>query len=86
MHRNVIFSGDKAPDLPFTALESQNPEDLWRWLDQQRANGMEALSIRHNSNGSDGTMFERTMWNGKPVDKAWAELRARNEPLAEITR
>ncbi len=86
LHRNVIFSGDKAPDLPFTALESQNPEDLWRWLDQQRANGMEALSIPHNSNGSDGTMFERTMWNGKPVDKAWAELRARNEPLAEITQ
>jgi hypothetical protein len=86
LHRNVIFSGDQAPELPFTALESQNPEDLWRWLDQQRTNGMEALSIPHNSNGSDGTMFERTMWNGKPVDRAWAELRARNEPLAEITQ
>jgi hypothetical protein len=86
LHRNVIFSGDKAPELPYSALESQNPEDLWRWLDQQRADGMEALSIPHNSNGSDGTMFERTMWNGKPIDRAWAELRARNEPLAEITQ
>jgi hypothetical protein len=86
LHRNVIFSGDKAPEMPFTALESQNPEELWRWLDQQRANGMEALSIPHNSNGSDGTMFERTMWNGKPVDREWADLRARNEPLAEITQ
>ncbi|HVY88418.1 MAG TPA: DUF3604 domain-containing protein [Hyphomonadaceae bacterium] len=86
LHRNVIFSGDKAPETPFTALESQNPEDLWRWLDTQRANGMEALSISHNANGSDGTMYERTMWNGKPVDKEWAELRARNEPLTEITQ
>ncbi len=86
LHRNVIFSGDNVPDLPYTALESQNPEDLWRWLDQQRSAGMEALSIPHNSNGSDGTMFERTMWNGKPIDRAWAELRARNEPLAEITQ
>jgi hypothetical protein len=86
LHRNVIFSGDQAPEMPYSALESQNPEDLWRWMDQQRGNGIEALSIPHNSNGSDGTMFERTMWNGKPVDRAWAELRQRNEPLAEITQ
>ena len=86
LHRNVIFAGDAAPELPYTALESQNPEDLWRWLDQQREQGMEALSIPHNSNGSNGTMFERTMWNGKPIDRAWAELRARNEPLAEVTQ
>src|SRR6185295_3279700 len=86
LHRNVIFAGDKAPEVPFTALESQNPEDLWRWLDTQRAAGMEALSIPHNANGSDGTMYERTMWNGKPVDRAWTELRARNEPLTEITQ
>jgi hypothetical protein len=86
LHRNVVFSGSKAPALPFSALESQNPEDLWRWLDQQRAQGVEALAIPHNSNGSDGTMFERTMWNGQPIDRAYAELRARNEPLVEITQ
>jgi hypothetical protein len=86
LHRNVIFASDKAPELPYTALESQNPEDLWRWLDTQRANGIESLVIPHNANGSDGTMYERTMWNGKPVDKAWAELRQRNEPLTEVTQ
>jgi hypothetical protein len=86
LHRNVIFSGSKAPGLPFSALESQNPEDLWHWLDLRRAEGIEALAIPHNSNGSDGTMFERTMWNGQPIDRAYAELRARNEPLVEITQ
>src|SRR5690349_575030 len=86
LHRNVIFATDKVPDQPFSALESQNPEELWKFLDQQRALGIDSLVIPHNSNGSDGTMFEKTMWNGKPVDKAWAELRQRNEPLAEITQ
>ncbi len=86
LHRNVIFQGDKVPELPYTALESQNPEDLWNWMEQQRANGMEALSIPHNANGSDGTMYERTKWNGQPIDKAWAEMRQRNEPLTEITQ
>jgi hypothetical protein len=86
LHRNVIFAGSQAPALPYSALESQNPEDLWHWLEQRRAEGMEALAIPHNSNGSDGTMFERTKWNGQPIDRAYAELRARNEPLVEITQ
>lgn len=86
LHRNVLFAGSQAPPLPYSALDSQNPEDLWRWLDRRRAEGMEALAIPHNSNGSDGTMFERTMWNGQPIDRAYAELRARNEPLVEITQ
>jgi hypothetical protein len=86
LHRNVIFAGSRAPALPYSAMDSQNPEDLWQWLEQRRAQGMEALAIPHNSNGSDGTMFERTKWNGQPIDRAYAELRARNEPLVEITQ
>jgi len=86
LHRNVIFAGSRTPPLPFSALDSQNPEDLWHWLERKRAEGIEALAIPHNSNGSDGTMFERTMWNGQPIDRAYAELRARNEPLVEITQ
>jgi Protein of unknown function (DUF3604) len=86
LHRNVIFASDTPPELPFTALESQNPEELWKWMDQQRAAGVEALSITHNGNGSQGTMYERTKWDGSPVDRAWSELRARNEPLAEVTQ
>jgi hypothetical protein len=86
LHRNVIFSGNRVPSLPYSALDSQNPEDLWHWMERQRGQGMEALSIPHNGNGSDGTMFERTMWNGQPIDRAYAELRSRNEPLVEITQ
>lgn len=86
LHRNVIFSGDTVPEIPFSALDSQNPEDLWAWMDQQRAAGMESLAITHNGNGSDGTMYGRTKWNGQPVDREWAELRVRNEPLSEVTQ
>ncbi|HEV8332463.1 MAG TPA: DUF3604 domain-containing protein [Steroidobacteraceae bacterium] len=86
LHRNVIFAGARTPDLPFTALESQNPEALWRWMDQQRAQGIELLAIPHNSNGSDGRMFERVRFDGRPMDRAYAELRTRNEPLTEITQ
>ena len=84
LHRNVIFAGEAVPDLPFSALDSQNPEDLWRWLDGRRGEGIEALAIPHNPNASDGTMFERVRWDGQPIDSDYAELRARNEPLVEI--
>ncbi|MBI1340475.1 DUF3604 domain-containing protein [bacterium] len=86
LHRNVIFAGSNAPDLPFSALESQDPSDLWTWMDEQRALGNEALAIPHNSNGSDGRMFERTKWNGQPIDQEWADRRIRNEPLVEVTQ
>lgn len=86
LHRNVIFSGSRVPDLPFSALESQNPEQLWSWMDAQRSRGMEALAIPHNSNGSDGTMFARTTWAGAPIDAAYAAQRMRNEPLVEVTQ
>lgn len=86
LHRNVIFAG-AAPNQPYTAFDAgQNPENLWRWMDAQRSRGAEVLAIPHNMNGSDGMMFERTMWDGKAMDQAYAELRTRNEPLAEMTQ
>ena len=86
LHRNVIFAGSKAVAAPFTSLDAQNPEELWAWLDARRAEGIEALAIPHNSNGSDGMMFERTRFNGAPMDSAYAQQRMRNEPLVEVTQ
>jgi hypothetical protein len=86
LHRNVIFRDDNVPDLPFSRLDSKNPEDLWQWMDRNRAAGIESLAIPHNSNGSNGNMFMLTDWSGNPLDSAYANQRMRNEPLIEITQ
>jgi hypothetical protein len=83
MHRNVFFNSDHAP-TPFTAVQSSKPEDLWRYLDSVRAHGIDALAIPHNSNLSDGRDFDWNMSNGRPIDEAYAQERALNEPLVEI--
>jgi len=85
LHRNVIFKGDSAP-VPFSRLDSQKPEDLWNWMDGIRADGFEVLAIPHNSNKSDGTMFEREKSDDTPFTKEYAAQRNRNEPLVEVTQ
>lgn len=86
LHRNVIYRGSDTPALPFSRLDSLNPEDLWDWMDKQRANGVESLAIPHNSNGSNGNMFDLVKFAGEPLDARYAEQRMRNEPLVEITQ
>jgi len=90
LHRNVIFrdGAEKALSiLPFTTFESQDPEKLWQWLsDYQQKTGGQVLAIPHNSNLSGGLMFADRTFGGKPLDRAYAERRARWEPVAEITQ
>ena len=86
LHRNVIFKGSDAPDAPFSRLDSPNPEDLWRWMDSNREQGLESLAIPHNSNGSNGQMFNLVDFSGATLDTAYADLRMRNEPLVENTQ
>ncbi len=88
MHRNVFFKDTKkVPDVPFTAIDSTHPEDLWAWMDSQRKAGNEVLAISHNANLSDGIMFPLDVDNkGRPIDAAWAQDRMNNEPLSEITQ
>jgi hypothetical protein len=85
LHRNVIFRGDTAPS-PFTAQDSTDPQDLWTWLSKIRQQGYEALAIPHNGNASNGLMYDWTTLKGKPIDEAYAELRAANEPLSEVAQ
>jgi hypothetical protein len=83
LHRNVIFRDSRVPDLPWSRLDSTNPETLWDWMDRNREAGMDSLAIPHNMNGSDGWMFPDTNWAGEPIDAAYAEQRMRNEPIVE---
>ena len=85
LHRNVIFKGAAAPG-PFSAIDSKDPEDLWRYLEVGRKNGYEAMAIPHNSNSSGGLMFDWTRFNGRPIDRTYAAMRQYNEPLVEISQ
>ena len=86
MHRNVFFKDcANVPKAPFSAINSDHPEDLWNWMDEQRKLGNEALAISHNANLSNGIMFPMELDSkGKPIDAAWAQQRMLNEPLTEI--
>ena len=85
LHRNVIFA-DKAPSRLFTTLDSPNPEDLWTWMNTQRANGTDVLSIPHNSNASNGQMFDTMQTDGSPITQAYASNRLLNEPIVEMSQ
>lgn len=85
LHRNVIFKND-APERLFSTLDSPNPEDLWDWMDAQRAEGRDVLSIPHNSNASNGLMFAAVSYDGSPFPDGYAAQRLLNEPIVEITQ
>jgi len=90
LHRVVIFKDDakKANQvLPFSAFDSENPEDLWRYLDgYEKKTGGHILAIAHNGNVSNGLMFSDKTFEGKPLSQAYAETRSRWEPLYEVTQ
>lgn len=86
LHRNVIFRDSVVPEVPFSRIDSDDPQDLWSWMDSNRAAGIESLAIPHNSNVSDGLMFSLSDYRGRPLDSAYANQRIRNEPLVEITQ
>ena len=90
LHRNVVFRDDgetARKTIPFSQFDSQNPEDLWRALEKFSAEtGAQVLSIPHNGNLSNGRMFAVTNFDGSPLTKELADLRARMEPLIEATQ
>jgi hypothetical protein len=84
MHRNVLFRDTVVPDLPLSALDTQDEEELWDWMAAQEEAGSTLLAIPHNSNGSKGMMFEPVDNSGAPLTRAYAETRSRWEPLIEM--
>lgn len=87
LHRVVVFR-DTAhlPDMALSAIDNDDPEFLWKWMDEQRAKGATLFAIPHNGNASDGLMFDLVKRDGKPIDAAYNKKRAENEPLYEITQ
>jgi len=83
MHRNVFFR-DTPATKPYSAFESQQVEDLWTYLEIQRAQGIDAFAISHNGNVSNGLMYAPTKMNGDPIDARYARRQMENEPLTEI--
>ena len=90
LHRVVIYrdSGERVrQNLPFSALDSENPEDLWKSLQAyETETGGQVLAIPHNGNMSGGMMFAMSTFAGKRLNEVWAKERARWEPLYEITQ
>jgi len=90
LHRNVIYrDGKEKADqvLPISTFDSENPEDLWKWMEAwEKKTGGSLMAVPHNGNLSNGRMFALTTFAGDPITRAWAEQRARWEPMYEITQ
>jgi hypothetical protein len=90
LHRVLIFRGDKSKAdqiRPFTFADSPDPEKLWEFMaNYEKKTGSYVLAIPHNGNLSNGMMFMPTTIDGKSFDRAYAENRARWEPVYEVTQ
>jgi hypothetical protein len=87
LHRNVIYRDGKARAdqmTPFNTFESENPEDLWKWMQRyEEKTGGSLLAIPHNGNLSNGRMFQLSTFAGNPMTREYAFERQRWEPLFE---
>jgi len=90
LHRVVVFKDDAdraTRVVPFSLFDSENPEDLWSYLEAYEDNtGGNVLAIPHNGNLSNGLMFTVETFGGQPLTAEFAARRAKWEPLMEITQ
>ncbi len=87
IHRNVIFRNAAVPALPTTYYDTPQPRELWRRLSADCLDGLpgcDVLTIPHNSNLSNGLMFQTIRADGQPITAEDARARAAFEPLVEI--
>ena len=89
LHRVVMFrdGSDRTKSvIPYPGLET-DAEGLWDYmLAYEQATGGQVLAIPHNSNVSNGMMFELTMPGGGPMTAEYARKRAAAEPVVEMTQ
>jgi hypothetical protein len=71
LHRNVIFKNDNVPEQPLDFLSYPTIRHLWAGLDSQctEANGCSAITIPHNSNQSQGKMFDLSGFSADDLDR-----------------
>lgn len=72
----MIFGSAKVPELPFDSMQSNRPEDLWRYVEKARAACDDVLVIPHNANLSNGLLFQTKDSDGKPFTREYASRRA----------
>ncbi|MCL2915523.1 DUF3604 domain-containing protein [Shewanella corallii] len=90
LHR-VVFSPINASEaktfMPFGADKSNDPRDLWRFLEQlNKSRGYDFIAIPHNSNVSRNRMFPPLVTDIPGNKSLWAQMRYRWEPVVEITQ
>ncbi len=88
-HRTVIFRNAVVPALPITIYEAIDEWALWQALADQcldAGTGCEVMTSAHNTNLSNGRMFELEYGGAATLEEeaAMAGLRARIERLVEI--
>jgi hypothetical protein len=89
LHRNVIFRNANVPAVPTTYFEAPTAFELFQSLQTgciEADMGCEVLSIPHNSNLSNGRMFEVIYPGASSLaeEAELAALRGALEPLVEI--
>ena len=91
LHRVVMFRDGKSRAnqvLPYDPGQGDTPvSQLWDYMDNyEKVTGGKVLAIPHNSNLSNGLMFEMVGPGGGPMSADYARRRAAHEPVVEITQ
>ena len=77
LHRNIIFNNSNVPMEPVSFYEAPTRKRLWNLLDQTCSENCDYVVIPHNSNLSNGYMFEEP-------DQDEILIQSTKEPLVEI--
>ena len=77
LHRNIIFNNSNVPMEPVSFYEAPTRKELWNLLDQTCSENCDYVVIPHNSNLSNGYMFEEP-------DQDEMLIQSTKEPLVEI--